>query len=203
MVILVFPVKCKTMTETNIKVSKVCVLAAVWFVPLLMCIWFSELQIICAVHLAKPFRHYSLQSSHSMQLTACTLWLQGDPTGSGTGGQIPWHYPSFLDPPSLGRSPSSHRAEPLVAVCASASSLMALSWTAVLHCHSEILKGRLPQRLLSWSVAYILGSQEKYGVTKCILMWSYYGVACANYSINYYSFYETFFRRRWYHWYVL
>lgn len=139
-----------------------------------MCIWFSELQLICAVHLAKPFGHCSLWSSHTVQPAACTLWLQGDPTGSGIEGQIPWHYPSFLDPPSLGRSPSSHRAEPLVAVCTTVSSLKALGWSTVLHSHSEILKGRLCQRVLSWSVVYILGSQEKYSdqmYLNVIILW--------------------------------
>lgn len=199
MVLLVFPVKCKTMTETNIKISKVlCVGCSVVCPSVNVYMVFRVADNLCS---SSSKAIWALL--HSVQSPSCTLWLQGDLTGSSIGGQIPRHYPSFLDPPSLGRSPSSHKAEPPVAVCTTVSSLMALGWSTVLHCHSEILKGRLCWRVLSWSVAYTLRSQEKYRVTKFILMWSYYGGACANYGINYYSFYETFFRRRQYHWSVL
>ena len=61
-------------------------------------------------------------------------------------------------------------------------------------------KGRLYQRVLSPSIAYILGSQEKYWLAKCILVRPRGGVACANYSSNYYSFSEACFRRRVWHW---
>lgn len=164
--------------------------------------WFLELQIICAVHLAKPFGHYSSLRLCTVQRGAlCTATSRGSHWQCRRGSDslaLPW-----LSGSPSGRSPPSHRAEPLASVCIGALSPMALGWSAVLHCETGILKGRLYRRVLSWSVAYMLGSQEKYLVAKCILMRPRCDVACANYSINYCSFSETCFGRRAWHWSVL
>lgn len=82
MALLVVSVKCNT-------ILIFCVLAAVCFAPLLKCVWFLELQIICLVHVAKPFGQYLSLSLCTGQWVLCVLLLQGDPTGSGIGGQIP------------------------------------------------------------------------------------------------------------------
>lgn len=86
------------------------------------------------------------------ELTHCATVRLCSVTSRGSHWQRHWGANSLALPqlpgPTLGRRPPSHRAEPLVAVCTCVSSLMALGWSAVLHCHSEILKGRLCQRVL-------------------------------------------------------
>lgn len=138
-------------------------LAAVRFAPLLKCMWFLELQIICAVHLAKPFGHYS--SPRLRAIRRGTLWLQGEPTGSG--GRFPGIVPAFWTP--LGQKATQPYSwatggclQPLV--CTGGTGLEPCPPLRVGHFERyALLKDTKP------IVAYILGSQEKYLVAKCTL----------------------------------
>lgn len=81
------------------------------------------------------------------------------------GGRFPGIVPAFWTPP-LGRSPPSHTAEPLAAACivTGGTGLEPRPPLRVGHFERYALpKGTKP------IVAYVLGSQEKYLVAKCIL----------------------------------
>lgn len=138
-------------------------LAAVCFAPLLKCMWFLELQIICAVHLAKPFGHYSLPRLRAIRRgTLCAV--------TSRGAHWQWGADSLalsqLSGPPLGQKPTQpySRATGRCLHCHWWHWAGALSSAASRAFERYVLpKGTKP------IVAYILGSQEKYLIAKCIL----------------------------------
>lgn len=122
-------------------------LAAVRFAPLLKCMWFLELQIICAVHLAKPFGHYSLPRLRAIRRGTSRAvtsrgahwqWGADSLALSQLSGPPPWAEAHPAIQPSHWRLP--------------ALSLVALGWSPVLRCELGILKGMLYRRVLSRSL---------------------------------------------------
>lgn len=72
-------------------------LAAVCFAPLLKCMCFLELQIIRAVHLAKPFGHHTSLGSRTVQQgTHCDF--KGIPLAVASGSTFPGITLAFWSP---------------------------------------------------------------------------------------------------------